>query len=114
MAYDANSVLQSLTTITTTTTSTAVDLGGGTPRRGLKARFRITAISGTGTSITPKLQHSSDNTTFYDLVTGTAMTATGIDFLSFETSDRYVRLVCTTAGTAASIAYDAMIGLGRP
>lgn len=121
--YDANVVLQTLTTQATAYTETAVDLKTGTPRRGLKARLIVSSYTlGAGTSVlTPRIEHSDDNTTFVTLVTGipiSATTATGstVDYLSFDTSKRYVRLVMgmsVVTGTPA-VVYKADLGISRP
>jgi hypothetical protein len=123
MAYDALSVLQALVTKATSFTSTAVDLKTGTPRRGLKARMLVSNYSGAsaGHTFTPTIEGSSDNTTFVTLSTGPVLTTTTAaqtaeNFISFETSYRYVRLNVTLSGTTGTptISYLAVIGQSRP
>ena len=79
MAYDANLILQATTTVTTATTtvgaalslrnpsSAAIIGAGGTPRRGLKARIRVTACAGATQTITFTLTHSDDGVNFTPL-----------------------------------------------
>lgn len=126
MPYDANITMQSLVTKTTSFSSTAVDLGTGTPRRGLKARFLIPSyISATtsGTVFTPSIEHSSDNTTFTTLVSGNALTGgtaavtTALpQWLPFSTRKRYVRSVVTLTSTTGSpsITWQADLGIAEP
>ena len=122
--YDANAILQSATTATSATVNgTGFDLKTGTPRRGLKARFLITSWAGTGAggTITPKIQDSTDNTTFVDLAYGPTYTAataaaTAVVFIPFETSKRYVRAVMAFGVTTSVpvVAYSADLGVARP
>lgn len=121
--YDANLIMQSLTTVAATLNSTAVDLKVGTPRRGLKARFLVNTatVVATGTVFTPSIQDSDDNTTFTTLAAGTPITGatagtSAVIFVPFETSRRYARSVMTlsvTTGTP-SIAFSVDIGEARP
>lgn len=115
--YDANSVLQAVTTETATKTSAAVNLPSGTPRRGLKARVIVTAVSGTSPTFAPTIQESADNTTWNTLaapVGGDTLTAVGEVFIPFETHLAYVRLLSTIGGTSPSFTYSADIGIARP
>src|SRR5689334_14640540 len=109
--YDAKLVLQALSTTTTSFTSTGVDLLVGTPRRGLKARFLATAYSGAsaGHTLTPTIQASKDNTTFYTIaqappVTTTTAAQSAEIFVPFECSDgyRYVRGLMSFSGTTGT------------
>jgi len=115
--YDNSLVLQASQTVTASTTSTALNLPTGTPRRGLKARVVTSAISGTSPTVAYKVQHSTDNTTFYDLAEqlgGANVTAAGVDWISFESSNAYVRLVATVGGTSPSVTYHSEISEARP
>lgn len=122
--YDALLVLQTQVTKTTAFQGTGVDLKGGTPRRGLKARVLISDVSGAGAGAvwTPIIEHSDDNTAFTTLSTGTAQTvgtAAAVPaplFIPFETSKRYVRLSVTLSPTTSSpsISYQGDIGIARP
>lgn len=121
MAYDINLTLapDPATAVTATTTHTAVDTKTGTPRRGLKARIVVSAVSGTTMTAAFKLQTSSDNTNFADtafLVNAnvTAVSATGEYYIPFETSSRYIRLVNTVAGATPSFTYLAHVVDSRP
>jgi len=126
MPYDANAILVALVTGTATVESTAYDLVVGTPRRGLKVRCIVSSHRSLGTAgniFRPKIQHSDDNTTWYDHVIGepyTGATAATVptvpQFLNIETSKRYIRGVMeqtTTSGTP-TIAYLMDIGIARP
>lgn len=105
--YDANTILQAATTFTATFTSAALNLPGGTPRRGLKARFLATTVgAATGTpTLAPKIQESADNTTWNDLaypIGADTLTAAGEMFIPFDTNNPYVRLVVTQSGTVTT------------
>lgn len=121
--YDALQVLQTLFTTSTGYSSTAVDLKTATPRRGLKARVIVPAISSVGTAgiVTFSIEHSSDNTTFTEIaradpITNAAAAVEKVLFIPFDTSKRYVRLaVANTVSTGTpSIAYKADLGIARP
>ena len=109
---DALNVLQSSTTITNSANSTAVDLNvnEGTLHRPLFARILSTASNASGSAtITYKIQHSTDNSTFYDCASGaadvitTTTTSTGYEiFIPFVTNKRYVRLVTTFSSTTGT------------
>jgi len=123
MAYDALGALQTQVTKTTAFGGTGYDLKTGTPRRGLKARFIISNYSGAGAGgvWTPGIEDSDDNTTFTLLSQGTPLTigtaaGSGVVFVPFETSRRYVRAaVALPVGTSTpTISYKADIGLSRP
>lgn len=124
MAYDALTILQSQTTQAATYNGSAVDLGTGTPRRGLKARFIISeykSVGTAGTVFTPSIQHSDDGTNFTSLSIGTPLTGataanSAVVFVPFETSKRYVRAVMTLSPSSGtpSTTYKADLGLGRP
>lgn len=122
MPYDANAVLQAVVTKTTAFNGTGFDQGG-TPRRGLKVRVRVTDYGATATGAvwTPAVDHSDDNTTYTRLATGTPLTAataagTSLQFITVETSKRYIRgavdLSVTTG--APSIIYKMELGVARP
>lgn len=112
MALDALGVLQAARTVTATANSTALDLGPGTPIRGLWANIRATTVSGTSPTVAYKLQGSSDNTTFVDITASETITAAATFDLPFTTSLRYVRLVTTIGGTTPSVVDSAFIGSG--
>lgn len=122
--YDANLILQSLTTLVSASlNSTAVDLKTGTPRRGLKARYIVESVvaAATGAVITPSIEHSDDNTTYKTLASGTPITvATAstsmVIFIPFETSKRYVRLATSMSVTTGTptIVFHSDLGVARP
>jgi hypothetical protein len=127
MPFDAAQVLQASTTKTASFNSTSISLRnpssttgtnkGGTPRRGLKAAVRVTAISGAPT-VTFKIQHSDDNSAFTDLATqldASFSASTGTTSIPFETDKPWVRLVQTlSGGTSPSITYSADLSIVRP
>lgn len=75
--------------------------------------LHVTANTITGASTTIKVQHSADNTTFADLITFTAVTAsttTSQQSAVSGTVNRYIRATAT-GGTAGAITYN--IGFAR-
>jgi len=133
MAYDANLVLATATTIATatTTSSTALSLRnptsttvvnpGGTPRRGLKARVRITAATGAAQTVSFQIAHSDDGTNFALLAAAlpnnasvTAPSAAIVNttappaiYIPFETDKPWIQLQAVSTGTGVSV--DVMI-----
>jgi len=106
MAADVNLALQSLTTITQTTTSTAVNIPTGTASRGLNIRLIATAVSGTSPTASFKIQESTDGTTYIDKVVLSnpatnvnSLTAAGQMHAVLQSDKAYVRLVSTIGGT---------------
>jgi hypothetical protein len=82
---------------------TSIDRGAGTTAGGV-AVLHLTAYSGL-TSIALKLQHSTDNSSWSDLVSFTAATAVGAErkFLAAGTTvNRYVRTVTDVTGTGSA------------
>lgn len=123
MAYDELGALQAAVTKTTAFQGTGYDLKTGTPRRGLKARWRVTDYSGAGAGAvwTPVIEHSDDNTTFQTLATGTPLTVgtaagTSLQFLPVNTRKRYVRASVTLSPTTSSpsISYAVELGIAEP
>lgn len=126
MAVDANLVLQASVTKTATFNGAGVNLPGGTPRRGLKARVIYSAASNASGSNTVSfsIDTSADNSTwntgdFVQHENDVALTTTaksGEFYIPFETSQPYVRLTATFSGAGASptITYVGDITLGRP
>ncbi|HEY3332591.1 MAG TPA: hypothetical protein VGK19_21350 [Capsulimonadaceae bacterium] len=116
MPRDNNAVLQTPITKTASFNSAGFDLGAGTPRRGMKASVRVSAITGTDAAAAFKVQHSADNANFTDLAFArkASMTAVGETSVSFETDKRYIRLTATIAGTTPSVTYEAWIVPARP
>lgn len=113
MAKDNLLALQSLTTQTASASSTGLDLKTGTPKRGLVANIRVTAVSGTSPTCQFKLQHSDDNTTFTDVAVSQTFSATGLADVTFVSNKRYHRVTTVIDGTSPSFAWDAYIGTGQ-
>lgn len=123
MPYDALQAAQALVTKSTGFSGAGLDLITGTPRRGLKMRVIVPALSSVGTAgvVTFTVDDSTDNTTFTNIASGPPHTnaATAVtfeEFIPFETSKRYVRLsVANTVSTGTPvIAYQGEIGIARP
>ncbi|MGV3723740.1 MAG: hypothetical protein ACO1SX_22810 [Actinomycetota bacterium] len=112
--YDANAILQDTVTKTATFTGAGFDLKTGTPRRGLKARLRVTGASGTSPTLDVKVQDSADNTTFVDLCSFDQKTAAGLDFATVETNKRYIRALATIGGDTPSFVYTVELGDAYP
>lgn len=126
MATDANLQLQASTTQTASHSGAAVNLPGGTPRRGLKARVLYSAASNASgaNAVEFGIDVSPDGVTWYDgeAQAGDAVVNLGVAaqageiFIPFETSQPYVRLTASVsgAGTVPTITYEGDIVLGRP
>lgn len=127
MPRDANLALQTSTTTTTTFNGAAVNIPGGTPRRGLKARVIYSAGTTTSGTITVtfSVDVSTNGTTFSTgefqgvdtaVVLNTTGGVAGELFIPFETSDPYVRVTATFSGGSAgqSITYFSDALLARP
>jgi hypothetical protein len=126
MATDALLQLQAQTTRTATGSGPAVNLPGGTPRRGLKARVIYWgAANATGANtLNFAVDTSADGVTWNagdftahenDVALGTAAQG-GEIFIPFETSLPWVRVTAniTGAGTGPSVTYVADVSLSRP
>jgi len=122
MAYDALTVLQTLTTKTSNFQGNAVDLRAGTPPRGLDARVVVTSYSsGTaGTTIYFLIEHSNDGSTWHPLAYSEPLVTTtsaqnAVLHIPFETRRRYVRLSVTFSGGASPTAtYFGDLGVAKP
>jgi hypothetical protein len=82
---------------------TSVDEGAATSRG---AVGHLHAISITGTSATFKIQHSTDNITFVDLISFTAVTAATsqrVEVAAGTTINRYVRAQMSAASSLTSV-----------
>ena len=101
-------------TITATGNSTATDNSSSTANGGAGIAI-VTSVSGTSTpTATIKIQHSSDDSTYVDLVTFTNFTAVGSqvsEVASGTTINRYLRVNYTITGTNPSFA--CIVGFGR-
>ena len=126
MATDANLSLQASVTKTATFNGAGVNLPGGTPRRGLKARVIYSAATNASGSNTVSfsIDTSADNSSwnvadFVQHEADVALSTTaqsGEIYIPFETSQPYVRLTATFsgAGSTPTITYFGDIVLGRP
>lgn len=108
--YDYGVSLHALQAETATANGTAVDNGAATTNGGV-AQIHLTVMSGTSTpTLTAKIQHSTDNSTWADLAGGafTALTALGSQRQTIAagvTVNRYLRVVFTIAGTTPSFTF---------
>jgi hypothetical protein len=104
-ALDFGVALQPLSAVTGTGNGTSVDNAASTANGGVGV-IHTTAVAGAAPSVVWKIQHSSDNSTFADLVTFTAATAAGkerIEVAAGTTVNRYLRAIRTFGGTTTSI-----------
>lgn len=99
MAYDANTMLHAPgTNLTVTITDTSLQINR-TPLAGLFVRLTVPQATGTSPTLDVKVQESSDNSTFVDLVTFAQITVAGIFRRRVSTQKAYVRTVHTVGGT---------------
>lgn len=104
------SMTAGIRTDTTATNGTSVDFGTGSTTFG--AQFYLQVFAFTGTSVTVKVQESSDNggaDAFADVTTGTFTAATGITTERLQTArnqtvERYLRVVTTGTFSNAQFA----------
>lgn len=91
---------------TTTNNSTSVDNTVGTTN-GASAALQVLSVAGTSTpTITVKVQHSTDNSIWTDLITFGAKTAVGSEVQRVTgTVNRYVRAQWTITGTTPSFTF---------
>jgi len=106
-AVDFGVSLQDLAAVTGTGNGTDVDNGAATTNGGV-AVLHTTAIAGASPSVTWKVQHSTDGSTWADLsgATFTAQTAAGaqrLEVAAGTTVNRHLRAVRTFGGTTTSI-----------
>lgn len=98
--------LNGFTNSGTSASLTGVDDGSGTDNGGL-FNLHVTANTRDGAS-TVRVQHSTDNNTWADLVTFSAVSASATDgesITSTGTVNRYLRATHTLAGSSGSITY---------
>lgn len=94
-------------------TGASVDNGAATSNGGV-AFVQTSAIAGAGPNIVVKVQHSTNDSTWADLVTFTAITATGFQRVlvaAGTTVNRYLRATMTQGGTTTSIT--SLVGFAR-
>jgi len=111
--FFSGSVLENAT-VTATGNGTARDNASSTSNGG-GAFIIATSVSGTSTpTLTAKITHSADNSTYADLVTFTALTSAGAEVkevASGTTVNRYLKVVYTVSGTNPS--FNVIVGFGR-
>lgn len=92
---------------TATGNSTSVDATASTTGGGV-ASLHVTTVSGTTPSNTVKIQHSTDNSAWVDLITFTAATAATSERKTVTgTVNRYTRETHTISGTTPNFTYAA-------
>lgn len=103
--------LHPLATRTATGNGSSHDNGAATSNGGV-AYLHVTAASGTSPSLTVNVQHSTDNATWVDLITFTAVTAgnQAQRVAVSGTVNRYVRATWTISGTSPSFTFSASFG----
>lgn len=95
-------VLHTLTAETAGGNTTSIDNAASSASGGV-ANLHVTAFN--GTTLTAKVQHSTDNSVWVDLITFTAATAVTAEQLSVTgTVNRYVRVLWTATVTSATFA----------
>ena len=106
VGQEAIRVLNPLSAKTATASNASVDNGASTTN-GFSAYLHVTAASGTTPSMTAKVQHSADNSTWADLGTFTAVTAANAyqRITGTGTVNRYLRAQYTISGTSPSFTF---------
>lgn len=103
--FDLGVSLHDLTAETTTITGTAVDEAAATTNGGV-GHLHVTSAN--VSSVTIKIQHSTDSTTWADLITFVAVTTTGsqrIELAAGSTVNRYVKAIISAfTGTTLTFA----------
>lgn len=108
--FDANLMVRSPSTLSTTTTGSFVDLGaGGEPARGLTIRANVNTANTNGDTLVLKYDFSDDGTNVAESVTMPTITGTaaraagGVEQLCRTAfKRRYVRYVATVTGASAN------------
>lgn len=107
-AVDPGVSLHAYAAETTSTNSASVDNAAATTNGGVGV-IHATAISGSGSpTLTVKIQHSTNDSTWVDLVTFTALTAVGkqrVEVATGTTVNRYLRAISTISGSSPSFTY---------
>lgn len=94
--------LTALAALSSTGNGTSQDNSASTANGGV-AHLHVTAVSGAGASMTAKIQHSTNNSTWTDLATFSAATAVGSQTVQITgTVNRYVRAAYTISGSTPS------------
>jgi hypothetical protein len=105
--YERGLMLHPLNAETATGSDTVADNAAASLNGGA-AHLHVPAISGSGLSIVIKIQHSSDNITFVDLVTFTTIAAATPTSQRVEvtgTVNRYLKSTRTVSGSSPSASY---------
>jgi hypothetical protein len=98
-------------TATGSVSGTSIDNGAATSN-GAIAFVHCTAVSGTNPNCAIKIQHSTDNSTWVDLISFTALTAVGSEMKEVSvTVNKYVRAIKTISGTNPS--FTTMVSFAR-
>lgn len=98
-------LLNDTTAITATGNASSVDNAASSANGGV-ASLHVSAVSGTSPTATIKVQHSTDNSVWTDLITFTAATAKTWEFKTVSgTVNRYVRAQYTIGGTTPSFTF---------
>lgn len=99
-------VLHALGAETATGTGTSVD-NGASSTNGYAAYLHVTSASGSTPSLTVKVQHSADNSSWADLATFTAVTAANAyeRVTGSGTVNRYIRAQFTISGSTPSFTF---------
>ena len=101
-------------TATATVTGPAIDLLAGDGR--CFAVQQVGSLTGSGASITGKVQESADGTTWADVAGATftaVISADNAQAITFDRTQRYVRYVGTVAGSSPSIPVAVLISEQR-
>lgn len=104
--------LHALAAETSDSNSSSVDNAAGTSNGGI-GHIHLTALSGSSTpTLNGKIQHSTDNSSWSDLITFTALTAVGSERKTVSgTVNRYTRSLWTMTGSSLSFTFQ--IGFAR-
>jgi hypothetical protein len=100
--------LHDLTAEVATGNGTSVDNGAATTNGGVGV-LHVTAIAGAAPSVVVKIQHSTDASTWVDLLSFTAATAATkqrIEVAAGTTINRHLREVHTFGGTTSSFTFN--------
>lgn len=138
--YDANlAVASTVVSTATTTNSAAIPLRnpaptaginvGGTPKRGMFLRVRVTACTGAAQTVDFTVQHSDDGINFATLASPEASSynvtfaspsmqlvnaaGVGILYIPVNTNKAYIRLTCVTTGATVAVTYRAELGVAE-
>src|SRR5690349_4610855 len=107
----ANAAVALSGAITATTNGAALRVPGGEGGSHVVVAVHVSAVSGTTPSLTPKLQHSDDASSWSDVTgaAGTALTAAGNVLFNGHTTKKFVRVVATVSGTTPSLTTTATV-----